>query len=64
VRATLRTPLSVDGVELSVGCSIGVALARAEHTAETFLHDADTALYAAKEQGRNRYAFYRGGGAG
>jgi diguanylate cyclase (GGDEF)-like protein len=45
----LARPLQVEGVELFVGCSIGVALAPDHgHDPETLLRRADVAMYAAK----------------
>jgi diguanylate cyclase (GGDEF)-like protein len=54
----LAQPLSVDGISLHVGCSVGVALAP-EHgdTVDLLLQRADVALYAAKET-RGGYAVY------
>lgn len=39
---------------LTVSCSIGLAVFSADMSAETFYHEADSALYRAKEGGRNR----------
>ncbi len=43
-----------DGVELIVTASIGVASMDAPWNIETLIHEADTAMYAAKARGRNR----------
>jgi diguanylate cyclase (GGDEF)-like protein len=59
----LREPYDLTdeiGRELSVTASIGVAYGRHE-TAEELLADADVALYAAKEAGRNQYVAYESG---
>ncbi|RAX38562.1 GGDEF domain-containing protein [Rhizobium tropici] len=50
----ISKPLTIDGVEIRVGCSIGVACAM-EHgeTASDLFASADMALYRAKEAGRN-----------
>ncbi len=48
------------GRDLTVTASIGVAYGQHE-TAEELLADADVALYAAKEAGRNRYVIYESG---
>jgi diguanylate cyclase (GGDEF)-like protein len=59
----LREPYDLTdeiGRELSVTASIGVAYGRHE-TAEELLADADVALYAAKEAGRNQYVTYESG---
>jgi diguanylate cyclase (GGDEF)-like protein len=59
----LREPYDLTeeiGRELTVTASIGVAYGRHE-TAEELLADADVALYAAKEAGRNQYVAYESG---
>jgi diguanylate cyclase (GGDEF)-like protein/PAS domain S-box-containing protein len=51
-------PMVVDGHELFVTTSIGIALYPGDGTdAETLLKNADRAMYHAKEQGRNNYQF-------
>lgn len=47
----LATPLVVDGVEVAVTASVGVALGRDGDTAETVLDGADGAMYQAKAAG-------------
>jgi diguanylate cyclase (GGDEF)-like protein/PAS domain S-box-containing protein len=48
----LREPFVVDGKELFVGASVGVALGSARtKSPEDLLRDADTAMYRAKEEG-------------
>jgi diguanylate cyclase (GGDEF)-like protein len=54
----LREPAELeDGLKLSVSASIGVASGRYA-TPDALLRDADLALYAAKEAGKDRYALY------
>ena len=49
-------PVTVDGHELYVTCSIGIAMSPADGVdAETLLKNADNALYRAKEAGKNNY---------
>ncbi|HUP44860.1 MAG TPA: EAL domain-containing protein, partial [Thermoanaerobaculia bacterium] len=49
-------PITVDGHELYVTCSIGIAMSPADGTdAESLLKNADNALYRAKEAGKNTY---------
>ncbi len=56
--ACFREPFEIDQ-ELFVTASIGIVLSRgAEHSAEMLLSQADTAMYCAKESGRNAYNFY------
>jgi diguanylate cyclase (GGDEF)-like protein len=58
----LALPFSIDGHDVVIGTSIGIALAP-EHGADgtTLLRNADLALYAAKTQGRNRQAMFEQG---
>ena len=52
---TLAPAFSIDGQQIRVQASIGIAYAGAEPvTAETLLHSADTAMYAAKSLGKGR----------
>lgn len=53
---TVARPITVDGHELYVNCSIGISISPADgEDSETLLKNADNALYRAKEAGRNRY---------
>ena len=55
----LRSPFVVDGGEAFVGGSIGIAYAAVGHaTSGDLLREADTALYQAKAEGRNRAAVF------
>lgn len=59
ILACLTQPFSIFGVETSVGCSIGIAMAPQDGTdRQTLLRLADTALYQSKNEGRNRYSFF------
>lgn len=49
--AALREPLVVEGTEVALGVSIGVALAGPDSTADSLLARADEALYAVKRSG-------------
>jgi diguanylate cyclase (GGDEF)-like protein len=51
-----REPIDVDGVELSVTVSVGIAMvADPSVSPETVIREADAAMYRAKERGRSRF---------
>lgn len=53
-------PCIIDDHEFSIGCSLGISLYPDDATtAETLIHDADVAMYRAKQEGRNAYRLYR-----
>ncbi|UVO50350.1 EAL domain-containing protein [Sphingomonas sp. SUN019] len=58
--AALSQPYVIEGAPVTIGCSIGVAIAP-EHgdDAESLVRNADLALYAAKGDGRGVHRFYR-----
>ena len=58
--AALSRPYYIDGATISIGCSIGIAIAP-EHgdDPEALVRNADLALYAAKGDGRGVHRFYR-----
>jgi diguanylate cyclase (GGDEF)-like protein/PAS domain S-box-containing protein len=56
----VRPPFLIDGHTLSVGLSVGIALAPEDHaTGDQLLRCADMALYQAKRNGRNRFECFR-----
>ncbi|HEX7682789.1 MAG TPA: EAL domain-containing protein [Trinickia sp.] len=60
VRATISEPVSLDGTELYVGCSMGASLFPQDgEDAETLLKKSDLAMYRAKDMGRNTFQFYQ-----
>lgn len=55
----LRVPLSIDGVQVKVGTSVGIATAADDLLdPDALLQFADMALYAAKDAGRNTHCFF------
>jgi diguanylate cyclase (GGDEF)-like protein len=55
----LQVPIVVEGHEITVSPSIGIALHPFDGTnAETLVRHADAAMYRAKNEGRNRYCYY------
>ena len=54
----LQQPFLLNGYEVTVNTSIGIALYPLCRDAETLLKHADTAMYKAKEEGGNGYRFY------
>jgi predicted signal transduction protein with EAL and GGDEF domain len=59
VLEALARPLQIDGQPLHVGGSIGIALYPADGgEIDSLLKHADTAMYEAKEAGRNAYRFF------
>ena len=59
---SITRPYNLDGHEVLVTVSIGVAIASSQRsTPERLLQKADIALYRAKEDGRNAYRFFENG---
>ena len=50
----VQQPIPVGGTEVVVRLSVGVVLGRPDGSADDLLRDADTAMYAAKAQGKGR----------
>ncbi|MEY2420370.1 MAG: hypothetical protein QOI95_437 [Acidimicrobiaceae bacterium] len=58
VLSCFEQPFHVDGEDLLVSASVGVALYDAAHTAAELVRDADAAMYRAKAQGRGRMQMF------
>lgn len=59
VLEALTRPFAIGDVHVSIGVSVGISLAPFDGTdRETLAHLADTALYQAKNEGRNRFNFF------
>ncbi|HST86355.1 MAG TPA: EAL domain-containing protein [Kineosporiaceae bacterium] len=58
VQATLRNPIEIEGLDLIVTTSIGMAEATMGENAEGLLRDADAAMYRAKGAGRDGYMIF------
>jgi len=55
----VKKPLTLSGHEFNITASIGIAIYPSDgEGAETMLKNASTAMYHAKEQGRNNYQFF------
>ncbi|WP_326525721.1 putative bifunctional diguanylate cyclase/phosphodiesterase [Sphingomonas sp.] len=56
----LSQPYFIGGSSISIGCSIGIAIAPDDgDNSETLIRNADLALYAGKAEGRGVHRFYR-----
>ncbi|MGH9151888.1 MAG: putative bifunctional diguanylate cyclase/phosphodiesterase [Acidimicrobiales bacterium] len=55
---SLRRPIAVDGTEVVVTASVGVATTDHGQDAEGLVRDADVAMYAAKAEGKARYRLF------
>lgn len=57
--ATIEQPFSVDDNEAHIGLSIGIAIYPSDgETAEELIKNADTAMYHAKNEGKNTFRFF------
>ncbi|MDQ0138368.1 diguanylate cyclase (GGDEF)-like protein [Neorhizobium galegae] len=54
----LREPFSIDGVQVSIGASVGAAIGQGKADPIELTRQADIALYHAKSAGRNTYALF------
>ncbi|MDH5425771.1 MAG: EAL domain-containing protein [Gammaproteobacteria bacterium] len=55
----VNQPMEIEGREINVTCSVGVAVYPADaNNVEDLIRNADSAMYYAKSQGRRNYQFY------
>src|SRR5581483_2761380 len=54
----LHEPVVIDGQEIFLSASIGIAVADGSGGSDSLLRDADAAMYRAKEKGRSRCEFF------
>ena len=59
VHAGLERPFDIQGHELFVHASVGIALAESGSTSEELMRNADTAMYAAKASGKGRSEMFQ-----
>jgi diguanylate cyclase (GGDEF)-like protein/PAS domain S-box-containing protein len=60
ILVSLSAPHAIDGQDLHINGSIGISIYPADgEDAETLIKNADTAMYHAKEQGRNNFQFFK-----
>jgi diguanylate cyclase (GGDEF)-like protein len=60
ILGAVERPFSVDGQEIHISTSIGIALYPGEvEDVSALLKSADLAMYAAKQRGKNNYQFFR-----
>lgn len=57
--AHLSEPFEIGETRVTIGASLGIVVAKTPGDAETLLHQADLALYIAKESGRRTFRIFR-----
>ncbi|MDP2266624.1 MAG: diguanylate cyclase, partial [Thiobacillus sp.] len=59
IRVALETPVMLDGQEYVSGASIGITLfPKDTESVDDLMREADTAMYRAKELGRNALSYF------
>lgn len=57
----VNNPVIIGSIECGVGCSLGLAIAPMDGLdVDTIMHNADSAMYHAKQAGRNNFQFFSG----
>jgi diguanylate cyclase (GGDEF)-like protein/PAS domain S-box-containing protein len=56
--ASLRRPIELEGLNIAITVSVGIALASDENGADDLLAHADAAMYAAKAEGKAQHAVF------
>lgn len=60
IRAVIAAPHKIDGKDLDISISIGISLYPEDgEDSDTLMLNADSAMYHAKENGRNRFYFFK-----
>lgn len=57
--AAFREPFTIGGIEVFATVSVGVAISEDSSTGAVLIHEADVAMYAAKERGRDQVAVFQ-----
>ena len=59
IRSALESPVTIDGQEFVTGASIGITVfPKDAESVDDLMREADTAMYRAKERGRNALAYF------
>lgn len=58
ILAALKRPITVDGADVVVSTSIGIAYASADDTVDSLIRNADMAMYRAKHNGKSKFDVY------
>src|SRR5581483_6526002 len=58
ITGALREPVVIDGQEVFLSASVGIAVSDGDDSPESLLRDADAAMYRAKAKGRARSEFF------
>ena len=61
IAAAVRHPIQVEGKEVFITASVGIATSKGDDTASDLLRNADMAMYVAKSRGKSRYECFEPG---